>query len=265
MSQRVPVHMPAWSRPIRIPPRIDITHAQPPFAIAGETSTWRLPFVLSRDVPGGCTLKLQIAGGRNNKGWFDCKAPATELADGSPLDVAPGETDGTYLLSIPAAGLQRGEAVTVILAGCEAPRVRQLNKFFVLHTTPPEGTAQLIPQWAGGAVWAEGSDSGIVAVCTMHVLGGKLDHLRVYVPSCTVPGEELSVLIRPEDQFGNLSHERPGALSIFLGDEEMAHELGDVHDSACLRALVASPGEGTHRLRVVEKDTGREAISNPTI
>ena len=265
MPQEIPGHMPAWSHPIRIPSHIGITHTHPPFAIAGETSTWRLPFVLSGAVSKGCTLTLQVAGGRNNKGLFSCSACSAALGDGSSLGMTSDESGGTYLLSVPDTGLQAGDALTVTFVDCKAPRIRQLNKFFVLHIGSPKVTEAQVPRWAGGSVWAEGTDDRVVAACTMHILGGRIDHLHVYVPSSTMPREEFSVLIRPEDAFHNLSCEKPGELSICLNDQETGYRLEDVQDSTCVRALVAVAQEGTHRLCVRETDTGRNAAANPTV
>ena len=199
MTRQAMGSMPEWSRPIRVPEEITITHAQPPLAIAGETSTWRLPFVLSRDVPTGSALRLQVFGGRNNKGRFACKALTARLTSGAALNIRPDEPSGTYAVSIPAAGLKKDDALTVTLLDCKPPRIRQLNKFFILYVAPNADPGQSSPQWAGGSVWAHGSKDRIIAVCTMHILGGKIDHLRAYVPSNTKPGEQLDILVRPED------------------------------------------------------------------
>ncbi len=263
MSAALSECIPAWSRPLRVPEEIGITHAEPPVAIAGERSTWRLPFVLSREAPPGSVLKLQLVGGRNNKGRFDCRAPAAHLGDAVPIALTPDAAKGTFVLSTPPSGLRKGDAVTVTLTGCQAPTVRQLNKFFVLYATSPEDGGPRAPAWAGGSVWAEGSDDQIVAVCTMHVLGGGTDQLRAYAPSFTEPGADLAILVRAEDRFGNLSHETPGTLSVSLRGQDLPARVEGVAGSTCLRVVVALSGEGVHRLRVVEKATGREAMTNP--
>jgi len=242
-----------------------ITHTEPPFAIAGETSSWRLPFVLSRDVDAGSLLKLQIAGGRNNKGAFDCIAPAARLADGTPLGMVPDGQKGTFVLTAPEAGLNTGDAVTVTLAECRPPVVRQLNKYFILYAIAPGDKSGRTPQWAGGSVWAPGTDSQIVAACTMHVLGGRTDRLRAYAPSFAEPGTELSILVRPEDRFGNLAHEKPGALAAFLGRQELQGRREDVEGSTCVRLRTAVRDQGTHRLRVVEGASGRQTTTNPIV
>ncbi len=257
--------MPEWSRPIRVPGDIKITHAQPSFATAGETSTWHLPFVLSRDVPSGSAVKLQVAGGRNNMGSFDCKALTARGAGGGSLNITPDEKSDTYVLSMPTRGLKKSDTITVTLSDCQVPRMRQLNKFFVLYAEPLADAEHGTPQWAGGSVWTSDSDHCMVAVCTMHVLGRGIDHLHAYVPSHTMPGGQLSILVRPEDEFDNLACERPGHLCVFLGNEQISGRLEAVDDSTCVRILVSLPDAGTYRLRVLERDTGREATTNALI
>ena len=70
--------MPAWSRPIRIPASIEITHTDPPFAVAGARARLRVPFKLSQDVSPGADLRLQLWGGRNNKGAFSIESSEME-------------------------------------------------------------------------------------------------------------------------------------------------------------------------------------------
>lgn len=265
MTQQATGSMPEWSRPMRVPADIRITHAQPPFAIAGETATWRLPFVLSKDVPAGSNLRLQVAGGRSNKGPFDCKVLTAQLASGVALNIRPDAPSGTYAVSIPSAGLTNGDALTVTLVDCKSPTIRQLNKFFVLYVAPLADNGHIPTKWAGGGVWANGSNDCIVAVCTMHVLGGRIDHFRAYAPSSTMPGEQVSILVRPEDEYDNLANYRPGQLSVFLDKKQISGTLENVDDSTCVRVLVSIQSAGTYRLRVLETDTGREATTNPII
>ncbi len=265
MNRPNPEHRPAWERPIRMPADLALTHAEPPFAIAGETSTWRLTFVLGRDLPAGLALKLQLAGGRNNKGHFGDGTVSATLADGTPLEVAEEGKAGTLVLSAPSAGLKRGETVTVALTDCQAPGVRQLNKFFVLYFASPSDSGAQTPRWAGGSVWTVESAERILAVCTLHILGGVIDHLRAIVPAQAAPGEAIDILVRPEDARGNLAHAAPGAVSVWLNGVELAASCAPVADSTCITARTVLKEPGTHRLRVVEKSSGREALSNPVV
>ena len=259
--------MPAWSRPLRIPEPVEITHAEPPFAFAGETSSWNLPFTLSKDVPPGADLRLQLWGGRNNKGGFfelqteDPNAAgylSAALGDGTPVRVQATEPASAFTLDVPG-GLRAGDRLTVRLGpGTRAHDGRLLNKFFILYLKD-DGPG--IPAWGGGSVWAPGSWERIVAACTLHILGGPLHHLRAYAPATVRPGAEFSLLIRPEDEFDNLSHERPGTPVISLDGRPLPAQISPVEDSTCLLARVSLPAEGVCRLSV--SASGKEARGNP--
>jgi len=263
------MQIPAWSRPLRIPEPIEITHADPPYALAGETSCWRLPFTLSQDVPTGAELRLQLWGGRNNKGGsceLQTEDPsavgfvAAELGDGTPVSVQAVEPAGTFTLNAPD-GLRVGDRLDVRIGpGTRMGDGRQLNKFFVLYLKDDgPGT----PAWSGGSVWAPGSWERIIAVCTMHILGGPLHHLRAYAPATVKPGQEFSLLIRPEDVLDNLSHECPGTPAVSVDGKPVQAEISPVEGSTCLLARVSLPAEGIHRFTV--RASGVGARSNPIV
>lgn len=215
MSREVPDSMPVWSHPIRIPEGIEITHAEPPFAIAGETSTWRIPFKLSKDVPPGSDLRLQLWGRRNNKGSFTATQPenadargliTVEQEDGSRLRIQAEQQAGNYVVALPAGGLKKGQMLTVLLGdqtnddgGVKVCGECVLNKLFILHVD--RGKPKL-PQWTSGSVWNSQTQSRIVAVCSMHILGGPIHSIRAYVPATVRPKEEFAVLVRPENEVG---------------------------------------------------------------
>lgn len=255
--------IPAWSHPLRIPADVGIAHAQPCIAVAGETSIWRLPFVLSKDVPAGAALKLQVSAKRNNRGHFRCKSPVAHLADGRALAVVPDVKEGTYVLSVPERGLKTGDAVTVVLADATAPKARQLDKFFVFYALPVADAEHRQPECAEESIWREGNADRIVAACTLHVLGGPVDRLRAIVPAQAEPGGQASLLVRPEDSFGNLAGVRPGALDVFLGGHSVPVRMEPAEGSPCVRMRVPVAEAGTYRWRVAERGTGREALTNP--
>ncbi|MCX7886396.1 MAG: DUF3604 domain-containing protein [Verrucomicrobiae bacterium] len=272
--------VPAWRRPIRIPEEIPLTRAEPPVAVAGEMVTLRLPLQLARDVPPDATLKLQLWGGRNNKGTFpgaqvrDPKADGYVSAradDGTPIAMRPDKQAGTFVLQVPPNGLRKGQTINVILgdrsggsSGIRVQNGRLLNKFFVLYAVGRREKEPQLPQWAGSSVWGPDTWQLMVAACTMHILGGKIERLRVYVPASTRPAQPFPVLVRPEDKFGNLSSEPIRSVSVLLNGKPLPAQIEKVPDSTCLRAIVSLPQEGVFRLTVREDGSGIEAESNPT-
>ena len=280
MSRRAPETMPKWSRPIRIPVAIEITHADPPFAIAGDTSSWRIPFRLSKGVPPDAALRLQLYGGRNNKGKFadaQCENPhaegyiAAELEDGTPVRIRPTEQPGTCAVGPPDGGLKKGDMLTVVLGdqtnggGVRACRAHTFNKFFLLYSIPANEVDAKLWQGGHGQVWAPETWDWIIGACTMHILGGEIDHIRAYVPATTRPRRSFNVLVRPEDKYGNLSHQEIGAVALSVDGRPLEAEVENVPDSTCLRANISLSAEGICRVQVREVNSGLEAEANPTV
>lgn len=268
--------VPEWERPIRIPEDVPLTHTEPEYAIAGEKGTWRLPFVLGRDVEAGAVLKLQIHARRNNRTRFG--TPQTEQPDGDGyLSAATGDgvrleitgddvgyESTTFRLAVPDEGLKAGTKVVVALGdassgggGIEAPPLRVLNKPFLLYIAKDE-------QFRLGT-WLPEEGECIVAACTMHVLGGPVSQLRAYVPSRARPGEPFDVLVRAEDKVSNLSCQTVDSLVVFADRREVPAEVRRAEGSTCVQARVVLEEEGVFRLKVRDGESGIEALANPVV
>jgi len=265
--------MPPWRRPVRIPHGVPVGHSEPPFAIAGRRGTWRMPLRLARDVPGDAVLKLQTAGGRSNRPPFADDQVTQPEADGcmtlrtsggTVLPLRADEARSRYTVQVPGDGLRAGEVLTLVLGdrsagggGLLMPTMRALNKFVVLYV------ASDAKDWPDLWNWENGHQ--MVAACSMHVLGGAIHHLRAYAPSQARPGEEFSVLVRPEDRYSNLSHQLLAGADVFLGQDGVEARAEPVPESSCMRLRVALPREGVHRLQVVGRPGGWEALTNPVV
>jgi len=277
----IPDFVPSFTRPIRLPPPLRLPPAEPAFAIAGRMGSWTLPLVLEKDVSADSMLKLQLFGGRNNKGAFtdaqcaDPRAPgyvSVCLMGGKSMVLKPGDGAGTLVVSVPPGGLRAGARLTAVLGdtvggspGLTPCDSRHLDKFCLLYAIPSGEGEQSSPRWAGGSVWTEDNRDTIVAACVMHILGGPIAQLRAYIPSQVKPGETLDVLVRPEDSFSNLSCFHIGDLAVWLAGTEIPSQLVTVPGSTCVRATVKIEKEGVHRLRVVDRCTGVETTTNPTV
>jgi len=290
MSNTQPASLPAWERPIRIPGRIPIRHADPPFALAGQCATWTLPFELTDDLPEGEVVLLQHFGGRHNKGVFESPEGGRPIGlehmtarapDGTTVALETTHLPGVMAMSVPAGGWPAGEIVTVTIGEPEpapAPTCRILNKLFILYRAydPIESsrTAKL-PSWVvnnrtedvplAETVWTRQTDHLIVGACTLHVLGGSVEQLRAYAPANARPGDPIALLVRPEDRYSNLSCRTIDDVSVRLDGAELPSRLEPVPDSTCVRLHVQLPTEGVHRLTVQDRATGHETTTNPIL
>lgn len=260
--------------PIRIPLSIDLVRAEPSPAVVNQVGSWRLPFVVSQDVSAGETLKLQVYGGRNNKERFhplQAQDPAgfnyitARLADGRQLAMqADTDTLGTFTILLPEEGLKRGSLLLVTLGdtssgsvGARVGKSRAANKFFVLYRAKSSSDHPL--------TWYEGNFSQMVGASAIDIVGQQEHHLRAYVPTNARPGEALSILVRPEDRFNNLSPAAPRDLAVYDGDTALPGLMNAVPGTSTVRVEVVLQNEGVHRLRVVDRATGVETFTNPVL
>lgn len=265
--------MPDWRRPVRVPADVPLGGTDPPFAIAGQKGTWRARLRLARAVPADAILKLETASPRNNKPAFVGDQVERASADGYltlhgengvPLAMTADEEPGRYVVQVPDSGLEDGYVLTLVLGdrsggggGLQMPTARALDKFMLLYVARDAGDRP--------GMWSLNNADQIVAVCTMHILGGPIHHLRAYAPSQVRPGEPFYVLVRPEDQFGNLSHELPTGADMLLDGEPLEAGPEPVPRSSCLRLRVTLPRRGVHRLKIVGRPGGWEAATNPIV
>ncbi len=263
-------------RPLRVPENVPLGKVDPPFAIAAETGTWRLGFELARKIEGVPSLLLEITSGRHNRGDFaplqtdNASKPGyvtARLADGTPLRLAPvKQKKGTaFRMDIAGRTLPERSQIVVVIGdtsgggtGTTAQDLRMLNKFISLSC--PESRAEKRSQRENAAP----ADNPMVGVCVMNIVGGDVEHLRAYVPSQCKPGEEVEVLIRPEDRFSNLSWRALGDLDVFLGEQKLEAAVRPVKGSTCARVAVRLLNAGTYRLRIVDRASGKECLTNPT-
>jgi len=249
--------LPQWQRPIRIPENVAIARADPPHAIAGETSAWRLTFRLSANVAPDTPLLLELWSHRNNKGVFEVPEAgiSAETGDGSLLALEPAEPAGAWAVAVPDGGFGAGDEIVVTLGpDAAAPLGRTLNKFFLLY--------------CGGGSHRPTVPAGrhrIVGACSMHVLGGAIDHLHAYAPSQARPGERFDALVRGEDALHNLSCRKLRRLEVLLDGQSLPAAIDPVPESTCMRLRVSLPAPGVYRLTVRDEKTGLEAVTNPIV
>ena len=212
MKQKKQTFIPDFERPIRVPARIRMTHVQPCIAVAGEKITLRLKFPIPKEIRQDEMIKLQIYGGRNNKGIFPDLHTTNPRKDGyvfaetsSRLFVkiqGSGKNYGTFIITPGAGGIKAGEHIFITLKNAKCPDKRFLNKFFVLYKddlSPAEGSHK------AENVWNKETQKKIIAAALMHIIGGDIHSIKAYAPSNVVAGKKFSLLIRPIDRFANLS------------------------------------------------------------
>jgi len=259
-----------FERPIRIPEQIEAGIATPPVARAGEKGSWSLPFTLGRAIPAGHNVLLYMHGRRNNRGvWTGLQTEDPAREGYLSLQMEPGESlrplgvsgdGGAFLFAAPEGGLKRGERLTAEVggpAGAVAPRLSLPNKFFLVVDAPPGETE------APGTLFGEALES-VAGACLIHLVGGGVAQIRVHAGSQAAAGEAVSLLIRPEDEYGNVASDQLGPLVVRVNGSEAAAERAPIEGSSCcLLTGVVLPAVGIYRVEVEETARGLKALSNP--
>ena len=99
---------------------------------------------------------------------------------------------------VPGGGLGHGEVVNIEMRDVTAPTFSVPNGFFTLLSYPPD--AEFVAPSLRGETLEK-----IVGACRLEIIGGEAVSLQAIAPSQATPGKEVSILLRPEDEFGNLA------------------------------------------------------------
>jgi len=257
-------HQEDFQRPVRIPENIQLEIAEPSITKAGEKRTWILKFTLSETVHENQRIHLFIHGGRNNKGaWqnIQINEPAKEgyvsLKKASGEQLQPVKMNGGVVaFSVPDSGLNKGEQLVAELNG-QAPELSLSNKFFLLLKASSKDNLAA-PTLFGDVL------KNIVGACLIHIVGNDVSRLRAYAKSQAVAGKELSILVRPEDKYGNVASEELGNIVVRVDSRKVDAKREQVKNSTCcfLKGIIL-PEEGIYRLEVEDTSNGLKALTNP--
>ena len=191
--------------------RRSICACEPPVAYAGEFRTWKFIFTPSSALPQGTLLLFDIM---SNGRPIDWEAPVTDMkvgenviyakaGNGKPF--APEEVFGAndiipkYLFKLPAK-VPAGEPVTIFMGdpkekkwganpkGSQAQANAQRRRAFYLYVDP-----------TGKGKYADPE------VFSIDIKGNELDNIKAITPSFVAKNKRFDVVIRFEDQFGNLT------------------------------------------------------------
>jgi len=257
-------------RPLRIPAHVALGESVPPVARAGEKGSWTLHFTLAKDVPPNQELWLYVHGGRHVKPRWPGLQSDDESAEGyvslvteAGVRLRSSGADagrGVFAFAVPEGGLKAGERLIANLggkAGTTAPRLSMPDSFFLLLTAKA-GTTPQPTGLQGGAL------ERIVGACMMDITGNDLRSIRAYAASDAVIGSATSILVRPEDVYGNVSNTGLGRLVVRLNGKEIEAKRTPIANSNCCRLSgITFHREGVYRLEVQDGATGLKALTNP--
>lgn len=208
--------------------RRSISYAEPKVALAGETKTWKFIFTPGADLPKGARLKFDLSSkGRS----FDWEIPQTNLK--SKKNLIWLEASGKKALTakevfIPEHSLPQfefvlpgevkaGEPITIFVGspddssegkGNRAQTNTLRRRPFYLYVDPK-----------GKGEYKE------TEIFHLDVRGNDLHSIRIIAPSMVTKNQRFDVIVRFEDEFGNLTGKAPEGTLIEFSYEKLRENI----------------------------------------
>ncbi len=210
--------------------RRSICYCEPNLATAGEAKTWKFIYTPSVTLPKGTILRFDMQSPGRDIDW---EIPSTnlkkaggviyaEMGKGKILEAEEVEVPESFtphfqfILPLP---LESGKHFTIILGAKEgdskknpgtirAQSVAQRRRPFLLYVDP-----------SGKGNFDEHE------IFSMDIRGGELANIRILTPSFVVKNKRFDVIVRFEDQYGNLTNNAPDDTLIELSHEHLRENL----------------------------------------
>lgn len=209
--------------------RRSICYTEPSQATAGEKNTWKFIFTPSMNLPKGTRLKFDLqskgreidweiptTNPKKNTGTIYAKTNKGKILQPTEVEV-PDSFIPQYEFVLPAP-LEAGEPFTIILGSkkeddkgsdlIQAQTTSQRRKPFFLFIDP-----------TGKGHYGEPE------VFSIDVRGGELHQIRILTPSFVVKNKRFDVIVRFEDDYGNLTNNAPDDTLIELSHEYLRENL----------------------------------------
>lgn len=208
--------------------RRSICYCEPAYALAGETRTWKFIYTPSTNLPKGSRLKFDLQSKGREIDWEipsvnlkkDNNVIYAELPNGKIIPAtevdAPDAIAPHYEFTLPTA-IEAGHSFTIVLGSknsesdegsISCQTTSQRRRSFLLYVDP-----------VGKGNYEEPE------TFTLDVKGGLLSNIRILTSSFVAKNKRFDVVVRFEDQFGNLTSNAPDDTLIELSYEHLRDNL----------------------------------------
>lgn len=203
--------------------RRSICVCEPNHVVAGNAGTWRFVYTTAAALPKGTKLRFDLQSSGRPMDW---QLPQTnpkqkqnliwgELAQSKTIPAAAADKEGSYEFIIPI-DLKPGDHFAINIGsperdpkkGNESQKIVQRKRAFVLSIDPK-----------GKGDYKEHE------LFQLDVRGGPLKTLRVVAPSLVARNKRFDMIVRFEDQYGNLTSNAPEGTLIDLSYEHLRENL----------------------------------------
>lgn len=212
--------------------RRSIYYCEPNYAVAGELNTWKFIYTPSAALPKGTRLKFDLLSkGREidwqtpevnlkkNDGLIYAILPdhKNKIIQAKEIDV-PDSFVPQYEFILPVQ-IEAGSSVIIILGSKEGESKKKNSGIRAQTTSQRRRAFNLYVDPSGKGHYDEPD------VFSLDVRGSALSTIRILTPSFVSKNKRFDVVLRFEDDFGNLTSEAPDDSLIELSYEHIRENL----------------------------------------
>lgn len=211
--------------------RRSICYCEPVQAIAGETNTWTFIYTTSVALPKGTKLKFDLMGKGREIDW---EIPTSNLK--KTKNVIFARLDNGKILQ--AKEIEVQDSIAPVFEFVLPSEMALGSNFTVVVGSPKSDPATYKSNGTRGQTNAQRRRSFFLyidptgkgrydesEVFSMDVRGSTLQHIRILTPSFVARNKRFDVIVRFEDQFGNLTSAAPEDTLVELSYENLRENL----------------------------------------
>lgn len=211
--------------------RRSICYCEPSTAQAGEVNTWKFIYTTSVPLPKGTKLKFDLSTKGRDIDW---EVPNTNLKSAS--NVIYARTDNGKVIQ--AKEIEVPESFTPNYEFVLPSAIDAGENFMIFIGSPKGGEAAAVKHGNRSQCNAQRRRNFLLYIdttgkgrydepetFTMDIRGNKLSSIRVLTPSFVVRNKRFDVVVRFEDQYGNLTNDAPDDTLIELSYENLRENL----------------------------------------
>lgn len=210
--------------------RRSISYCEPTYALAGKVNNWKFVFTTANAIPKGALLKFDP----NSEGRaIDWEVPQTNLKksvnviyamleNGKPLSLKEVEVENRftpqYEMVLPE-DLAVGESITFVMGAPKGVEPNESNGNRAQSMTQRRRNFYLYIDPKGKGNYDEPE------IFSLDVRGNVLKNIRVLVPSFVSKNKRFDIVVRFEDEYGNLTSNAPSDTLVELSYENLRENL----------------------------------------
>lgn len=210
--------------------RRSISYCEPTHALAGETRTWKFIYTPSVNLPKGARLKFDLQSKGREIDWeipsVNLKKPSNviylKLSNGKIVQAAEIESPESfaplYEFVLPNP-VENGDPITIVMGAKDGEALKKGQGIRAQTTSQRRRPFLLFVDPSGKGHYDEPE------IFTIDIRGGELSNIRILTPSFVAKNKRFDVIVRFEDEFGNLTNHAPDDTLIELSHEHLRENL----------------------------------------